>query len=131
METFGSRVRCARDAKGWTQEDLAREARLYSGVVVSRWERGHSRPHDPDVIVKTAEALGVSIDWLLRGIGEAPTTKTPEDASLPARIAAVSELDAEAARAADDAHLDEVERDAAADIERNATEPTTHPHRAA
>lgn len=53
------------------------------------------------------------------------TAPTPEDATLPARIAAISELDAEAAHAIDDAHLDEVERDAADDLRRNATPTDT------
>lgn len=80
METSGARVRLARDAKGWTQEQLAEAAGkrsdgkryVYSGVVISRWESADAKPHDPDVIVQVCEALGVSVDWLLRGIGRAP-----------------------------------------------------------
>jgi transcriptional regulator with XRE-family HTH domain len=94
MDTFGDRVRSARDALGWTQERLAREAGVYSGVVVSRWEKGHKRPHDPDVIVKLAEALGVSLDWLLRGSEHrtrGPNDTDPEPttfAEIEAQVAA-------------------------------------------
>lgn len=72
MSTFGARVKAARESKQWTQERMARELGLYSGVVVSRWERDRAMPHDPDLIVRICETFGVSADWLLRGMGEHP-----------------------------------------------------------
>lgn len=80
METSGDRVRHARLAKGWTQERLAEAAGrrsdgrrfVYAGIVVSRWESADTKPHDADVIVSICDALGVSVDWLLRGIGKGP-----------------------------------------------------------
>lgn len=95
METFGARVRVARDAKGWTQEELARavgarpdgKPYVYSGVVISRWEKGHGSPHDPDVIVRVCDALGVSADWLLRGLGDPPASAADADADPPLETA--------------------------------------------
>ena len=45
MSTFGETVRAAREARGWTQQDLALRAEV-SQRAVSSWERGVSEPGD-------------------------------------------------------------------------------------
>ncbi len=45
MSTFGEAVRVAREARGWTQQDLALRAEV-SQRAVSSWERGVSEPGD-------------------------------------------------------------------------------------
>ena len=61
--TIGTRIRTARDARGWTQFQL--------GIVlgrrdteVSRWERGQLNPR-ASAVAEVAQALGVSSDYLL------------------------------------------------------------------
>ena len=61
--TIGTRIRAARDARGWTQFQL--------GIVlgrrdteVSRWERGQLNPR-ASAVAEVAQALGVSADYLL------------------------------------------------------------------
>lgn len=50
--------------KGWSQSDLARAAKVTSGVI-SRIEAGLQPDFKLSVIVKLASALGVSVDSLL------------------------------------------------------------------
>ena len=61
--SIGTRLRSAREARGWTQFQL--------GVVigkrdtdVSRWERESLMPR-ADIIIMWSQALGVSADYLL------------------------------------------------------------------
>lgn len=61
--SIGTRIRTAREARGWTQFQL--------GVVVgkrdtdvSRWERDVLGPR-PDVVANIARALGITTDYLL------------------------------------------------------------------
>jgi transcriptional regulator with XRE-family HTH domain len=59
----GERVVQLRDAKGWTQEDLAREAGV-SYKTISRFENGRHEGRG-DTIRKIAEALGVDRDTIV------------------------------------------------------------------
>lgn len=63
---FGSRVRAARHAKGWTQEQLAEASGLHFTYVssVERGERNVSLLN----ILRLAEALGVDGGSLIAGI---------------------------------------------------------------
>lgn len=60
MSSFGIGVRAAREARGWTQRELALSAGV-SQRAVSSWERGVSEPHD---VTKraVAEALHLPAD---------------------------------------------------------------------
>ena len=63
MQGFGQRLRAAREAKGWTQEQLAG----YSGIrtpEISRLERGRRMPM-ATTLYKLCWALEVSSDELL------------------------------------------------------------------
>ena len=60
---FGERVRSARDAAGWTQEDLAHATGL-AVVQISRIERG-VREVRLTTILRLVEALGVEPNELL------------------------------------------------------------------
>lgn len=64
-EQFGSNVRTARLAAGWTQEDLAHATGLAT-VQVSRIERGR-REVRISTLVRLMRALNVSADELLSG----------------------------------------------------------------
>lgn len=65
VERFGANVRAARQAKGWTQEDLAHSSGL-APVQVSRIERG-VREIRLTTLVRLLAALDVSPDQLLHG----------------------------------------------------------------
>ena len=66
VERFGANVRAAREAKGWTQEDLAHESGLAS-VQVSRIERG-VREIRLTTLVRLLAALDAPPDLLLNGL---------------------------------------------------------------
>jgi transcriptional regulator with XRE-family HTH domain len=61
-QTFGRRVRSARDARGWTQSQLADEAHI-SSKFLSRLEKGHVSP-SLFVASRLALALGRRLDQL-------------------------------------------------------------------
>lgn len=64
--SFGLRVREARLARGWTQEDLSRESGLAT-VQVSRIERG-VREVRLTTVLRLIAALDVAPDHLLRDL---------------------------------------------------------------
>lgn len=63
---FGKKVRAARQARGWTQEELADRAGL-APVQVSRVERG-VREVRLTTLLRLVSALGTTPDRLLRGL---------------------------------------------------------------
>jgi transcriptional regulator with XRE-family HTH domain len=63
LETFGTNVREARKARGWTQEDLAHETGL-AVVQVSRIERG-KREIRLTTLLRLVDAFGVTANDLL------------------------------------------------------------------
>lgn len=75
FNTFGARLRAAREAAGYSRGELAR--RLHAAgtpaevVTVYRWERGQRAPRRRHVEA-LADVLGVEPDWLLTGTGEPP-----------------------------------------------------------
>ena len=62
---IGARIRMAREARGLSQNALARliPADPVSGSYVSRWERGENRP-SPEHLELVASALDVTVAWL-------------------------------------------------------------------
>jgi transcriptional regulator with XRE-family HTH domain len=66
VESFGRKVRAARQARGWTQEELADRAGL-APVQVSRVERG-VREVRLTTFLRLVSALGTTPDRLLRGL---------------------------------------------------------------
>jgi len=86
---LGKRVAQARKKKGWTQEQLCREARVALNTV-ARLEQGHLRQLRTDTLVKLADALGASTDHLLgRNVAAKPNAKAPvtKRARTPAKVA--------------------------------------------
>jgi transcriptional regulator with XRE-family HTH domain len=61
--TIATRIHAAREQRGWTQEELATRIGT-TGMTVSHWEAGRRTPH-PRWLVKLADALDCSTDWLL------------------------------------------------------------------
>ena len=62
-QTFADKVRELREAKGWTQDDLAEAAQL-NRVTVAKYETGKIEPKSK-TLGKLATALGVDANYLL------------------------------------------------------------------
>jgi transcriptional regulator with XRE-family HTH domain len=77
MEGFGQRVITARGHQGWTRRELAKRAGLHEQHL-AKVEHGNRHRIEADTILKLAEALGCSTDYLLgRTDDPAPPTKRP------------------------------------------------------
>ena len=63
LKVLGPNLRAAREAKELSQHELALMVGS-QGFEVGRWEKGKHRPHDA-TLVALAEALGVTVAWLL------------------------------------------------------------------
>lgn len=63
---IGRRLAEARKAAGLSQEDLATKVGVRSGTI-SRYERGAFQPRT-DKLEPIVDALGVSSDWIFRGV---------------------------------------------------------------
>lgn len=72
---WGLRVRSLRAIKGWSRQELADTAGAMSMDVVNRIERGDVRKPRDDKQTRLAQALGVSVGYLLTG--------KPHDANDP------------------------------------------------
>jgi transcriptional regulator with XRE-family HTH domain len=71
MDTIGKRIRAGREACGYqSAADLAKAAGTHR-VNVLRWEAGTVTPGGA-ALMKLANALGCSVDWLLTGKGDPP-----------------------------------------------------------
>lgn len=64
MATFAERLTAARNARGVTKADLAVLVGRNARSVVTAWESGKSIPDAP-ILIRLAELLGVTVDWLL------------------------------------------------------------------
>ena len=61
---FGQRLREARTARSWTQEQLAGKSGV-TAAVISHFETGTRQQASADNLVKLATALSISVDYLL------------------------------------------------------------------
>lgn len=75
-------MKSARDAKGWTQDELAERLKVSRGTVW-RWESGTGAPLIPDQFNDLIGALGMSAEESLRQLGvklyPPAFTKLPRD----------------------------------------------------
>lgn len=83
MTSVGERIRQRRSELGWTQEQLAREAALSKGFL-SDLEAG-KRSVGADSLLALATALGVTMDYLMRGD---PTSPQTTDVHIPGSLSA-------------------------------------------
>ncbi|WP_028983978.1 helix-turn-helix domain-containing protein [Sporolactobacillus terrae] len=93
--TLGSRIRFLRDEQGLSQLEMARQLNI-SNAQLSRYESGARKP-DPDMIVRIADYLNVSTDYLLGRslmVNEPELSYTTlEDQVLLKKIKSISGLD--------------------------------------
>lgn len=65
MPALGDRIREAREAKGWTQEQLADKAQISKGFLSD--VENNKRNVSAENALRIADALGMSLDYLMRG----------------------------------------------------------------
>jgi len=70
MATVGERIKQVREARGWTQERLADEAKVSKGFL-SELEN-HGKNVSLELLGKIASALGASVGYLASGEGVQP-----------------------------------------------------------
>ena len=85
--SLGGRVRDCREKRGWTQKELASSAEI-SVTFLSELENNHRAP-GAGVLLRLADALGVSLDYLVRGIGD--ERPVPQRLVLPAELAELAD----------------------------------------
>lgn len=71
MDTIAARLKAAREAAHLTERGLSKAAGL-SPTHVGLIESGARSTPSAETLGALADALGVSLDWLARGRGEAP-----------------------------------------------------------
>lgn len=74
MQTIGSRIKIAREAKGLTQQQVADHFGIRR-VSVTQWESDTTSP-SVDRVGELAGMLGVPSEWLLTAAGPGPETST-------------------------------------------------------
>jgi transcriptional regulator with XRE-family HTH domain len=93
---IGERIKALRSEHRWSQGDLATKIGADAGQI-SRYENGHIAP-SADAIVRLAEALDASCDYLLVEGAPRRPFRVPEDI-LGERLPGLDELDQEDLRA--------------------------------
>lgn len=83
MPTPGDRIREAREAKGWTQEQLADKAQISKGFLSD--VENNKRNVSAENALKLADALGISLDFLMRG-EEAKQESARAPVSIPPEL---------------------------------------------
>lgn len=73
METFGSRLQKARKEKGYSREKLGQLTAL-TGRAIQNYENG-SRSPKTEITLRLAEALDVSVNYLINGTEEIDLTE--------------------------------------------------------
>jgi transcriptional regulator with XRE-family HTH domain len=79
-EIIGERIRLARTRKDWNQSDLARAVNK-PRQHISQVEQGKQQPR-AELLIDIADALGVTIDYLL---GRTPVPDTEADLAAAGR----------------------------------------------
>ncbi len=69
---INERIKQTRKRLGYSQEILGSRVGV-SRVSISQWERGENTPNGR-YLIELAAALGVTVDWLLTGEGDAPAS---------------------------------------------------------
>lgn len=85
--SLGRRVADCRDRLGWTQKTLAEKAGL-SVTFVSEIENDRRAP-GTEALLSIANALGASLDYIVKGVSDTPPMKRP--LVLPSELAEAAE----------------------------------------
>lgn len=77
MQELGKRIVAAREQLGWSQRELVRVSRVGQNNL-SALEQGKKPSVRADTVVRLAEALGVSADFLLGLTDDSTPTRSPQ-----------------------------------------------------
>jgi transcriptional regulator with XRE-family HTH domain len=86
-ESLGRRIAGCRERRGWTQKKLA-DAADVSVTFISELENDHRSP-GAETLLRLADALGASLDYLVKGVVDA--APVPQPLVLPLALAEVAE----------------------------------------
>lgn len=81
---FGEKLQLLRKARGWSQEDLARQIKV-SRQALSKWESGAAVP-DTENVVALSRLFGVTTDYLLleeQEVERAPAVTPVKESKWP------------------------------------------------
>ena len=88
MATTGDRIRERREDRGWTQEQLAQRAGMSKGFLSDL--ENNKRNVSAEYVLRIANALGVSLDYLLRGeTNQRDAERSP--VRIPAELSAAAQ----------------------------------------
>lgn len=87
MDSFGKKLREAREAKGFSQAELARQISSHHSII-GKYERDEVKP-TVDVIKKLAEVLDTTISYLM---GETENQNVFKDPAMFKRMAEIESL---------------------------------------
>ncbi|HLO85030.1 MAG TPA: helix-turn-helix transcriptional regulator [Nostocaceae cyanobacterium] len=87
MDSFGKKLREAREAKGYSQAELARQINSHHSII-GKYERDEVKP-TIDVIKKLSEVLGATISFLM---GETENQNAFKDPAMFKRMAEIENL---------------------------------------
>jgi transcriptional regulator with XRE-family HTH domain len=88
MATAGDRIRDFRKDLGWTLEKLAEKTNLSKGFLSDI--EGNKRNASTENVLKIANAMGASLDYLLRG-EQARASRTREPVQIPSTLSIFAE----------------------------------------
>lgn len=88
--TLGERIKRLRMERGWSQAQFALKLEVHAKQV-SGWERNAHTP-STDVLIKMAEALGVSLDYLAFEDRDASRRVDIADVELLEKLEAIDKL---------------------------------------
>ena len=81
MDSFGKKLRDAREAKGFSQTELAQKINTYHSII-GKYERDEVKP-TIDVVKKLAESLETTVSYLL---GESEDRELLKDPAMLRRL---------------------------------------------
>lgn len=92
MPTIGDRIKEIREELGWTQEKLADESKISKGFLSD--VENNKRDISSTNVLKIANAMGASLEYLLRGEESSKQKEKREPEQIPAELSkAAEELD--------------------------------------
>ena len=89
MSSVGDRIRLCRQKLGLKQDSLAKNAGMSKGFL-SEVETGNRNP-SADYLLRIANALGVSLDFLMKGGEMSPLDHGPRAIRIPASLASFAQ----------------------------------------
>lgn len=87
-DSVGGRIRLVRTKRGWTLEQLADKAGI-SKSFLSEVERGSDIGGER--LLRVSDALGASLDYLMRGVATEEESKPPSSVEIPAEVDALAQ----------------------------------------